>query len=181
MGDLSDIRSEENGDAKNWGRHGNLDLHGWAFDRFVKMLEYKGEERGIEVVTKSEQNTSVTCSVCGDCRRSNRVHRGLYVCQSCGFVGNADCNGAENIRQKVLPNPDPSGQDRDTGWLAQPEVRQFDRSEGVFPTRTDRRLQTIISHPWSGILALDSRRRIKICANKCSRSGSNISTQLPPI
>ena len=135
VGDLSDIRSEENGDAKNWGRHGNLDLHGWAFDRFVNMLEYKGEERGIEVVTKSERNTSKTCSVCGDCRRSNRVQRGLYVCTLCGFVGNADCNGAENIRWKVLPNPDPMGQDRDTGWLAQPGVRLFDRSEGVFASR----------------------------------------------
>ena len=45
------------------------------------------------------------------------------------LVANADSNGVENIRQKVLPNPP---QDRDNSWLAQPAVRLFDRSEGSF-------------------------------------------------
>ncbi len=140
VGDLTGIREDENGDAHNWGDHGNLDLHGWAFDRFTQMLSYKAEAEGIEVVTTYERDTSKTCSACGRSAKHQRVERGLYVCE-CGFVGNADCNGAENIRRKVLPNLACDGGDRDNGWLAQPAVRLFDRSEGVFAPRdqvTDR-------------------------------------------
>jgi putative transposase len=135
VGKLAGIRDDENGDPKNWGKHGNLDLHGWPFDRFTAMLEYKGEAVGIGVVRKSERDTSKTCSACGRKRRTNRVERGLYVCDECGLVANADTNGAENIRQKVLPNLATDGGDRDTGWLAQPVVRLFDRSEGRFAPR----------------------------------------------
>ncbi|WP_458185361.1 RNA-guided endonuclease InsQ/TnpB family protein [Haladaptatus sp. NG-WS-4] len=134
VGDLGGIRDDENGDARDWGDHGNLNLHGWAFERFTTMLEYKAEVRGVEVVTKSESGTSKTCSVCGRSEKRQRVERGLYVCR-CGFVGNADCNGAENIRQKVLPNPATDGGDRDNGWLAQPAIRLFDRNEGSFAPR----------------------------------------------
>jgi putative transposase len=134
VGDLGGIREDENGDARNWGKHGNLDLHGWAFDRFTSTLEYKAEEHSIAVVTKSERNTSKTCSACGRSDDRHRVQRGLYVCD-CGLVANADCNGAENIRQKVLPNLACDGGDRDNGWLAQPAVRLFDRSEGRFTPR----------------------------------------------
>jgi putative transposase len=132
VGDLGGIRDDENGDPTNWGDHGNLDLHGWAFDRFTSMLDYKAEAEGIEVVQKSERDTSKSCSVCGRKRRANRQERGLYVCDECGLVANADTNGAENIRQKVLPNP---SLDRDNGWMAQPAVRLFDRREGVFAPR----------------------------------------------
>ena len=40
VGDLGGIREDdESGEARNWGDHGNLDLHGWVFDRFTTMLE----------------------------------------------------------------------------------------------------------------------------------------------
>ncbi|MFC4986348.1 RNA-guided endonuclease InsQ/TnpB family protein [Saliphagus infecundisoli] len=132
IGDLGGIRDDENGESRNWGKHGNLDLHGWAFDRFGTLLEYKGRDRGIDVVRKDERRTSKTCSCCGTEDGSQRVERGLYACDDCGVVANADSNGAENIRQKVLPSPSP---DRDNGWLAQPAVRLFDRGEGVFAPR----------------------------------------------
>ena len=81
VGDLGGIREDdESGEARNWGDHGNLDLHGWAFDRFTTMLEYKAQERGIAVVTKSERDTSKTCSACGRSTDRQRVERGLYVC-----------------------------------------------------------------------------------------------------
>jgi len=102
-------------------------LHTWASDRLYQYLAYKGEERGIEVLKENEWNTSKTCCKCGDTTDRNRVERGLYVCDSCGMVANADCNGAENIRQKTTPSP---SLDRSTGCLAQPEVYLFDRSTG---------------------------------------------------
>ncbi len=130
VGDLGGIR-----DGKDWGDHGNLDLHGWAFDRFTSMLEYKAEAEGIDVERVSERDTSKTCSACGTEDNSQRVERGLYICESCGTVSNADINGAENIREKVLPSLACDGGDRDNGWMAQPAVRLFDRSEGRFAPR----------------------------------------------
>ena len=135
VGDLGGIRDDENGDPTNWGDHGNLDLHGWAFDRFTTMLTYKANAEGIVVDFVSERNTSKSCSACGRTDDTQRVERGLYVCDDCGVVANADTNGAENIRQKVLPNPTAKRSDRDNGWLAQPAVHLFDRSEGTFAPR----------------------------------------------
>lgn len=136
MGDLGGIREDERGAPRDWGDHGNLDLHGWAFDRLTAMLEYKAEQRGIVVKRVSERDTSTTCSVCGHTDESQRVERGLYVCDACGRVSNADCNGAENIRQKVLPNPAAFDRlDRDNGCMAQPAVHLFDRRAGRFVPR----------------------------------------------
>ena len=116
-----DVRSDDLGKTANkW-------LHTWAFDRLYQYLNYKGEEHGIEVLKENEWNTSKTCCECGDTADSNRVERGLYVCESCGLVANADCNGAENIRQKITPNPTV---DRSTGCLAQPSVYLFDTATG---------------------------------------------------
>ena len=78
------------------------------------------EMRGVEVLKENEWNTSKTCSRCGDDTKSNRVERGLYVCSSCELVANADCNGAENMRQKITPSP--HGEDRSNGCVAQPSA-----------------------------------------------------------
>ncbi|WP_227379411.1 RNA-guided endonuclease InsQ/TnpB family protein [Haladaptatus halobius] len=135
VGDLGGIRDDKNGDSRNWGTHGNLDLHGWAFDRFTTLLDYKAEADGIEVELISERNTSKSCSVCGTVDGDQRVERGLYVCDECEMAMNADVNGAENIRQKVTPSLVCDGGDRSTGWLAQPAVHLFDRREGCFAPR----------------------------------------------
>ncbi|MUW13468.1 IS200/IS605 family element transposase accessory protein TnpB [Halorubrum sp. CBA1125] len=133
IGDLSGIREdEENGEVTDWGKHGNLDLHSWAFDRFTDLLEYKAEMEGITLEELPERDTSKSCSCCGRKRDTNRVERGLYVCDECGMVANADVNGAENIRQKVTPSPATDGGDRSNGWLAQPSTFLFDKETGAF-------------------------------------------------
>jgi putative transposase len=86
------------------------------------------------------------------CLRARRVD--WSVCEECNTVANADVNGAENIREKILPNLVTDGGNetrsvssahqnasrsedgnRDNGWLAQPAVHLFDRSEGSFAPR----------------------------------------------
>jgi putative transposase len=139
VGDLEGVREDEDGEAKNWGRHGNLDLHGWAFDRFTNILEYKAKVEGIDVEEVDEENTSKTCCVCGETDESQRVERGLYVCDDCDAAFNADVNGAENIRLDINDDTEsnsesPSG-DRSTGWLAQPSVYLYDLSCGFQPQR----------------------------------------------
>jgi putative transposase len=130
VGDLSGIH----GDA-SWGDHGNLDLHGWAFDHFTELLAYKAAERGISVERVDEHDTSKSCAGCVTIDGSQRVNRGLYACDECGLVTNADVNGAENIRQKVLPNLVSDRGDGDNGRMAQPAVRLFDKSTASSPTR----------------------------------------------
>jgi putative transposase len=98
-------------------------------------VSFKAEAEGINVELVSERDTSTSCSACGHTDDNQRVERGLYVCEVCDTIANADVNGAENIRQKVLPSLATDGGDRDNGWLAQPVVHLFDRSEGVFAPR----------------------------------------------
>jgi putative transposase len=133
VGDLSEIREDDDGGSRDWGASGNKKLHGWEFDRFARLLEYKAEEHGILVGRVDEENTSKTCSCCGQIRDSNRVERGLYVCSSCETTMNADVNGAVNIRRKITQSP-PTG-DMSNGWLAQPGVYLFDRESGRFTPR----------------------------------------------
>ncbi|OYR82983.1 transposase, partial [Halorubrum sp. E3] len=137
VGDLEGVRDDKDGDAKNWGRHGNLDLHGWAFNRFTSILEYKAKVEGVEVVEVSESDTSKTCCVCGRDDESQRVERGLYVCDECDAAFNADVNGAENIRLDMNESNSESSassdEDRSTGWLAQPGVYLYDLSSGFQP------------------------------------------------
>jgi putative transposase len=124
IGHPKDIR-----DDSDWGRHGNKRLHDWAFERLLSHIEYKAEERGIDVerVDEAELKTSKTCCECGTEADSHRVERGLYVCSECELVANSDLNAAENMRSTVIPNP---AGDRSNGCLAQPSVRLFDTSTG---------------------------------------------------
>jgi putative transposase len=124
VGHPKDIRADE-----DWGRHGNKRLHDWAFETVLSHIEYKAEERGIEVerVEEYELATSITCCACGMTADSNRVERGLYVCENCKLVANSDLNAAENMRATVTPSP---AEDRSNGCLAQPSVRLFDTSTG---------------------------------------------------
>ena len=138
IGNLSGIREDdETGAARNWGRHGNLDLHGWAFDRFTKILTYKAKANGIEVVEVDESGTSTTCCRCGKTAEKQRVERGLYVCEECDAAFNADVNGAENIRLDMNESNSESqpavGGDRSIGCLAQPAVYLYDLSSGFQP------------------------------------------------
>lgn len=114
-----------------------LDRHGWVFDRSTKILSYKAKVEGIEVVEVSERDTSKTCCICGQEDESQRVERGLYVCESCDAALNADVNGAENIRLDITESNSESASsldaDRSTGWVAQPEVYLHDLSRGFQP------------------------------------------------
>ena len=118
VGDLTDIR-----DGKNWGNSGNQQLHKWPFDKIIKMLTYKARLKGIRVVKESEEYTSQTCCLCGTKCKSNRVHRGLYICNQCGAVINADVNSAINILKRYLPEQ--IGVSWSSGCLAQPAVNRF--------------------------------------------------------
>ncbi len=139
VGELEGVREDKSGQSKNWERHGNLNLHGWAFDRFTSVLKYKAKATGIEVVRISERDTSKTCCICGTTDESQRVERGLCVCEPCDAAFNLDISGAENIRVGFAEKEGNSGSassldaNMSTGWLAQPAVSLHDLSSGFQP------------------------------------------------
>ena len=138
-GKLAGVREDDNDNSNNWGKHGNLELHAWAFDGFSNILEYKAKVEGIEVGEVSERDTSKTYCVCGTEDDNQRVERGLYVCEECDAAFNADANRAENIYLDINNTesnsesaPDLDG-DSSTGWLAQSSVYLYELSRGFQP------------------------------------------------
>jgi len=110
VGDLHNIRKQRSDTkipeklsrARSWGRVNNQKIHAWNFSWFTSTLRYKLRMEGIQLVEVNENSTSKTCSSCGAVRKRNRKTRGLYVCNNCGLVMNADVNGAVNILNKYL-------------------------------------------------------------------------------
>jgi len=120
-GELTDIRKD-----KNFGKKNNQKLHSWSFSKFAKQLEYKCMKVGIRFVKANEAYSSQTCSHCGQIRKANRKHRGLYQCKNCGNTINADVNGAVNILKKYLQD----FLSRSIGKVALPSVA---RITNVYP------------------------------------------------
>jgi len=85
------------------GQKTNQNFVSIPFGLVKQKLKAKCEYYGITYLEAEERNTSKTCSQCGMVRKRNRKYRGLYVCQNCGIVRNADVNGALNILAKVAP------------------------------------------------------------------------------
>ncbi|TYL37209.1 transposase [Natronococcus pandeyae] len=141
VGSVRGIRDAEDEDgnkiAVSWGSHGNLDLYSWPFDLVVTVLKYKGALNGIRVTEVDERDTSKTCCSCGHRDDSQRVERGLYVCEECFVVAQSDVGGAENIRLKGVGEFESTSEstsvdvDRSNGCLAQPVVNLFRRGEHV--------------------------------------------------
>ena len=145
VGDLKDIRN-----GKDWGDSGNQQVHTWPFDKIIKMLTYKARLKGIRVVKEPEEYTSQTCCICGTICKSNRIHRGLYVCNQCGAVINADVNGAINILKRYLPEQ--ISVSWSSGCLAQPAVNRFAWRETRPSTSAHKpgTWQTSLPHPRTG-------------------------------
>ncbi|SFI10774.1 MULTISPECIES: RNA-guided endonuclease TnpB family protein [unclassified Bacillus (in: firmicutes)] len=103
IGDISGIREKA-----NLGKKNNQKFHALPFLKMVQMITYKAEEKGIAVQIIKEDYTSQVCSICKPipskehAKKGNRRHRGLYVCEECKTVINADVNGAINICKRYL-------------------------------------------------------------------------------
>ena len=74
------------------------------FLKLVKQIQYKGALVGIQVELVEESYTSQTCCRCGRRRKTNRKHRGLYVCDKCGLVINSDVSAGVNIVHELKPD-----------------------------------------------------------------------------
>ncbi len=86
------------------GKKTNQHFQYITYGLFKQKLRAKCDLYGITYHEVDEAYTSQTCSVCNERKKSNRKHRGLYLCNNCGMILNADSNGARNIVKKVAPH-----------------------------------------------------------------------------
>jgi putative transposase len=68
---------------------------GWG--TFRRMLEYKQQWCGGEVIAVNPRYTSQTCPECGHVSKQNRPQQALFSCVACGYSYHADVVAAENI------------------------------------------------------------------------------------
>ena len=64
---------------------------------FKRLLEYKAESAGGQVVTVSPRNTSRACSDCGNVKETLSLYERVYRCSVCGNQIDRDLNAARNI------------------------------------------------------------------------------------
>jgi putative transposase len=83
------------GMAKNRSLARDIHDAGWAM--FIRILEYKAEEAGTQVIKVSAYRTTQYCSECGKLvLKSLSVRR--HVCPFCGYEEDRDVNAARNIK-----------------------------------------------------------------------------------
>jgi putative transposase len=68
-----------------------------SFGMFWQQLDYKAQERSVEIVRVNPAYTSQTCAECGAVSADNRTTQARFECVACGHVDNADLNAAKNI------------------------------------------------------------------------------------
>ncbi len=93
VGKLAGVREDDNGNgnSKNWGKHGNLDLHGWAFD-----------PTGSRTSSNTKPNSKPSKS--SKCRSATRAKRVVSaVGKTTVSVSNVACTCARNTTMRSTP------------------------------------------------------------------------------
>lgn len=84
-----------NGKAAKGGLNKSIADAGWG--QFVRMIGYKAEDAGVQLVRVEPRHTSQRCHECGHTAKANRVTQAEFRCQRCGHTAHADVNAAKNI------------------------------------------------------------------------------------
>jgi putative transposase len=85
---------DPNGAAVKAGLNREILAAGWG--QLLRMLSYKAEEAGREMIAVDPRHTSRTCPRCGHVDGGNRSGA-VFRCLRCGHAAHADVNAAENI------------------------------------------------------------------------------------
>ena len=110
----NDINTIVIGNNKEWKQNSSLSKKEnqhfvqIPFSRFIEMIKYKAEEKGIAVVLTEESYTSGTSFIDDEMpikenyNKKRRIHRGIFKSND-DILINADLNGAYQIIKKVFP------------------------------------------------------------------------------
>ncbi|MFP3290366.1 MAG: transposase [Nitrososphaeria archaeon] len=127
------------GIAQDKGNERNTNF--WNYLAIIKRIKDVAQEYKIKVKLVDEENTSKTCSLCGEIHENGRIKRGLFKCPHAGKVINADLNGAINI----LHIPE-SVKDRGKWLKAQPVVYRWTNGAGWATTSYEVMRMIAINH-----------------------------------
>jgi putative transposase len=112
--DLTGIRERTNQQPRN--KTERRRSNSWAFNQLRLFIDYKALGAGVKVVMVNPAYTSQTCHQClhihpvkGKSYRNGKQ----FVCGHCGWQGDADLNGARNIKTIGLSVMQPGG-----SWLS---------------------------------------------------------------
>ena len=100
---IKEMTKSAKGTIKNPGKnveiksHLNKDILYQGWNMFVRMLKYKLEYSGGELIKVQPYNTSLTCPECNNISHDNRKTQEDFDCISCHYTNNADLVGAINI------------------------------------------------------------------------------------
>ena len=79
-------------------RHLAKSIGEMGFYDFIRILEYKCEELGIELIKAGRfYPSSKTCSHCGCINKGLKLSDRIFICPDCGFVIDRDYNAAINL------------------------------------------------------------------------------------
>ena len=90
---------DPNGAAAKAGLNREILAAGWG--QLLRMLSYKAEEAGRELIAVDPRHTSRTCAACGHVDGGNRSGA-VFRCLRCGHQAHADVNAAQNILRAGL-------------------------------------------------------------------------------
>ncbi|MEM3750158.1 MAG: transposase [Candidatus Jordarchaeales archaeon] len=99
MEDLTHIRGRI-----RYGRVMNRRLHNMPFRRIQFYISYKGMEHGFKPETVNAENTSRTCTMCGEISKPNGH---VFKCRWCGFQADRHLVAAWNIARRSMCRPLP--------------------------------------------------------------------------
>jgi len=86
---------EPNGAGAKAGLNRSIHDAGWGM--LLRLLAYKAEDAGRELVAVRPHHSSQTCANCGHVDARNRVSQAEFRCLACGHEAHADVNAAINI------------------------------------------------------------------------------------
>jgi len=118
---IKNMSSSAKGDMENPGRNVkaksglNKSILDQGWGEFLRMIGYKQEWSGGELIRVDPKNTSRTCPSCGHVSADNRKTQALFFCTECGYSANADYVAAVNIKARGIMKSGGRA-DRDSLW-----------------------------------------------------------------
>lgn len=104
--DFSNVKTlalEEVKDIRK-GKRLNGFMNRWTYPLIEAAIVNRCEDEGVLLLKQSPTYRSQRCSVCGYVHETNRKNK-KFKCGSCGFVMDADINGAKNHEPELFPLP----------------------------------------------------------------------------
>lgn len=102
--DLTGIRERTNSQPRSSTERRRS--NSWAFHQLCRFVEYKAALAGVQVFPINPAYTSQTCHCC---KHIGKRQGKRFECGNCGYVGDADHNGAQVIRLLGLTVTQPRG------------------------------------------------------------------------